>query len=101
MQDYQIKKEIHLAELAKKYRVSRSYSSISHRLYDLLCIIDKGDELSFSEQEWMKFYRFDEAIDIYRQMQEFTQLKLRYKATTYEDSFPSSNFYKILKRLDN
>ncbi|MEG4205374.1 hypothetical protein QUA20_15755 [Microcoleus sp. Pol7_A1] len=89
-----------MAELAKKYRVSRSYSSISHRLYDLLCQIDRGDGLSWSEQEWMKFYRFYEAIDIYRQMQEFTQLKFSYKATTYEDSFPSSNLYKILKRLD-
>jgi type VI protein secretion system component Hcp len=96
----EIRKEIHLAELAKKYRVSRSYSSISHRLYDILCQIDRGDGLSWSEQEWMKFYRFYEAIDIYRQMQEFTQLKFSYKATTYEDSFPSSNLYKILKRLD-
>ncbi|MEG4031302.1 MULTISPECIES: hypothetical protein [unclassified Microcoleus] len=100
MQDYPIKKEIHLAELAKKYRVSGSYLSISHRLYDLLCQIDRGDGLSWSEQAWMKFYRFYEAIDIYRQMQEFTQLKFSYKATTYEESFPSSNLYKILKRLD-
>ncbi|WP_333406051.1 hypothetical protein [Microcoleus sp. MON1_C1] len=89
-----------MAELAKKYRVSGSYSSISHRLYDLLCQIDRGDGLSWSEQAWMKFYRFYEAIDIYRQMQEFTQLKFSYKATTYEESFPSSNLYKILKRLD-
>ncbi|MCW6053775.1 hypothetical protein K4039_27925 [Lyngbya sp. CCAP 1446/10] len=96
-----IKKEIHLAELATKYRISRSYSSISHRLYDLLCKMDRGDGLSWSEQEWMKFYRFYEPIDIYRQMEEFTQLKFSYKATTCEDSFPSSNLYKILKRLDN
>ncbi|WP_333336829.1 hypothetical protein [Microcoleus sp. BROC3] len=99
-QQEKINQERHLAELATKYRVSSSYSSISNRLYDLLCQIDRGNQLSDSEVIWMKLNRFYEPIEISRKMQHFAGLKFMYKATKYQDSFPSSNLYKILKRID-
>ncbi|MEG5038168.1 MULTISPECIES: hypothetical protein [unclassified Microcoleus] len=99
-QEEKINKERHLAELAIKYRVSSSYSSISNRLYDLLCQIDRGNQLSSMEMEWMKLNRFYEPIEISRKMQHFAGLKFMYKATKNQDSSPSSNLYKILKRID-
>ncbi|MEG4500440.1 hypothetical protein QUB05_24540 [Microcoleus sp. F10-C6] len=100
-QQEKINKERHLAELATKYRVSSSYSSISNRLYDLLCQIDRGNQLSDSEVIWMKVNRFYEPIEISRKMQHFAGLKFMYKATKNQDSLPSSNLYKILKRIEN
>ena len=99
-QQEKINQERHLTELATKYRVSSSYSSISNRLYDLLCQIDRGNQLSDSEVIWMKLNRFYEPIEISRKMQHFAGLKFMYKATKNQDSSPSSNLYKILKLID-
>ncbi|MEG4944708.1 hypothetical protein [Microcoleus sp. F4-D5] len=99
-QQEEIKKERHLAELATKYGVSTSDITIN-RLYDLLCQIDKGSQLSEMEVEWMKLNRFYKPIEIYHKIQHFAELKLKYKATKNQDSFPSSNLYKILKLIEN
>ncbi len=98
-QQEEIKQERHLAELATKYGVSTSDITIN-RLYDLLCQIDKGSQLSVMEVEWMKLNRFYKPIEIYHKTQHFAEQKLKYKATKNQDSSPSSNLYKILKRID-
>ncbi|MEG5041351.1 MULTISPECIES: hypothetical protein [unclassified Microcoleus] len=59
--------------------------------------------MSESELNWLEEHQLSETLSIVleiEQQRHFTELKVKYKATTYEDSSLSSHLYKVLKKID-
>ncbi|WP_308737826.1 hypothetical protein [Nostoc sp. 'Peltigera membranacea cyanobiont' N6] len=97
-------KETHFAQLRDKYQANKHLDlSLSSPLYPILQNIDAKDNLSESEINWLEQQELSETIAIAQdleQTREFAALRLKYKATEYQDSSPKSHLYKILKRLE-
>ncbi|MEH2081676.1 MAG: hypothetical protein V7K89_17225 [Nostoc sp.] len=97
-------KETHFAKLRDKYQVNlHSDLSLSNPLYSILQNIDAKNNLSDSEINWLEQQELSETIAIAQELEqtrEFAVLRLKYKATEYQDSSPKSHLYKILKRLE-
>ncbi len=73
-------------------------------MYPILQNLDADKQLSESEIDWLKQHELTETLDIILEIEQkrhFAALKAKYKATQYEDSFPSSHLYKLLKRLES
>ncbi|RCJ18061.1 hypothetical protein A6S26_29305 [Nostoc sp. ATCC 43529] len=98
-------KEAHFAHLRDKYQVNKhSDLSLSSPLYPILQNIDTKNNLSQSEINWLEQQGLSETITLAQQLEqtrEFAALKVKYKATEYQDSSFKSHLYKILKRLES
>ncbi|MEH2286609.1 tetratricopeptide repeat protein [Nostoc sp.] len=97
-------KEAHFAQLRDKFQANKHLDlSLSSPLYSILQNIDTKNNLSDSEINWLEQQELSETIAIAQELEqtrEFAALRLKYKATEYQDSSPKSHLYKILKRLE-
>ncbi len=98
-------REAEFAQLKDKYQATKHPdSSAFSPLYPILQNLDADKQLSESEIDWLKQHELTETLDIILEIEQkrhFAALKAKYKATQYEDSFPSSHLYKLLKRLES
>jgi hypothetical protein len=93
-QEQEVSREVDFARLKDKYQAT-SYpeASISNPLYNILKKIDTLIVLTDSETEYL--------INNQLIATHFAALKIKYKATSFEDLSPNSHFYKILKKLES
>ena len=103
-QQQEAAREAEFAQLKDKYQASKhSDSSVSSSLYPILQKLEANQSLNESETDWLKQAQLTETLDIVLEMEQkrhFTALKVKYKATEYEDSSLSSHLYKVLKILE-
>jgi hypothetical protein len=92
---------VEFSELKSKYRATEHSGSwrASH-LYSILWKIEAGNLLSDSEINWLKLSGLSNVNAIAQEMNRFSQLKSKYRATQYQNSNTDSQLYKILKKLD-
>ncbi|MBD2005032.1 MULTISPECIES: hypothetical protein [Cyanophyceae] len=96
-------REGEFAQLKDKYKAAHPDTSVSSPLYPILQNLESDKLLTDSEIEWLKQHQLSETIEIVQELEqkrEFAALKVKYKATQDEDSFPSSHLYKLLKRIE-
>jgi hypothetical protein len=105
VQEQEAAREAEFAQLKDKYQATKySDSSVSSPLYSILQNLDADKQLSESEIDWLQQHKLTETLDIVRELEQkrnFAALKVKYKATQYEDSSLSSHLYKILKKLES
>lgn len=98
-------REAEFAQLKDKYQATKHPdSSSSSPLYRILQELDAKQQLSESEIDWLKQHELAETLDLIRELEQkrnFAALKVKYKATQYEDSSPSSHLYKVLKKIES
>ncbi len=94
------------AALKAKYRADKhqNTSPYSH-LYQILKKLEKEQQLSDSEVNWLKKNSLLETLEIYQQIAaareaEFSQLKEKYGANKHPDSSTFSPLYSILRNVD-
>jgi len=96
--------EAEFAQLKDKYKASEyPETSVSSPLYQILKNLDADMQLSESELNWLEQHQLSETLSIVLEIEQkrhFAELKVKYKATTYEDSSLSSHLYKVLKKID-
>ncbi|MEG5000367.1 hypothetical protein [Microcoleus sp. B4-D4] len=104
---FQEKEAIREAEFAKikeKYQATKHpETSVSSQLYPILKNLEVDQQLSESELNWLEENQLSETLSIVLEIEQkrhFCELKVKYKATTYEDSSLSSHLYKVLKKID-
>jgi hypothetical protein len=104
-QQQEAAKEADFAQLKDKYQATKHPdSSASSPLYSILQNLDADKPLSEVEIDWLKQHELTETVDIIREIEQkrhFAELKVKYKATQYEDSSISSHLYKVLKKLES
>ncbi len=97
-------KEAEFAKIKEKYQATRHPdSSVSSPLYQILKKLDADKQLSESELNWLEEHQLSETLSIVLELEQkrhFAELKVKYKATQYEDLAPSSHLYKVLKKID-
>ncbi|MEQ8958231.1 MAG: hypothetical protein RLP02_09950 [Coleofasciculus sp. C2-GNP5-27] len=101
-------KSLENRELASEFEHLKSkYTATKHSipweatpLYFILQKLDSENKLSDSEIKWLKHFGHDETIAIAQAIKYFHTLKTKYKATNYQDTFPDSRLYQILKKLE-
>jgi phosphotransferase system IIA component len=97
-------REAEFAQLKDKYKASEyAETSVSNPLYQILKNLDADIQLSESELNWLEEHQLSETLSIVLEIEQtrhFAELKVKYKATTYEDSSLSSHLYKVLKKID-
>lgn len=95
------KLELEFAKLRLKYEaIYISELSPSSPLYPILVKLESKHQLTNSEREWLIENNQHELVNLSREMEHFLALKSEYQATKYQDYFPDSRLYEILKRLD-
>jgi hypothetical protein len=96
--------EAEFAQLKDKYKASEyPETSVSSPLYQILKNLDADMQLSESELNWLEQHQLSETLNIVLEIEQkrhFAELKVKYKATTYEDLSLSSHLYKVLKKID-
>ncbi|MEH1825750.1 MAG: hypothetical protein V7L22_10360 [Nostoc sp.] len=93
--------EFEFSKLKSKYKATKHDASWeSSRLYFILLKLESGNFLSDSEVKWLRANGLYETNQIAQEVKRFTQLKYKYKATQYQDSYPESKLYQILKKLE-
>ncbi|MBD2725072.1 hypothetical protein H6G96_01715 [Nostoc sp. FACHB-892] len=93
--------EFEFSKLKSKYKATKdNISWQSSRLYFLLLKLESGNLLTDSEVKWLRANGLHETNQIAQEVKRFTQLKSKYKATQYQDSYPDSKLYQILKKLE-
>ncbi|MEG4424639.1 MULTISPECIES: hypothetical protein [unclassified Microcoleus] len=97
-------REAKFAQLKDKYKASEyPETSVSSPLYPILKNLEADRQLSESELNWLEEHQLSETLSIVLEIEQkrhFAELKVKYKATTYEDSSLSSHLYKVLKKID-
>lgn len=97
-------REAEFAQLKDKYKASEyPETSVSSPLYPILKNLEADKQLSESELNWLEEHQLSETLSIVLEIEQtrhFAELKVKYKATTYEDSSLSSHLYKVLKKID-
>ncbi|MEG4812011.1 hypothetical protein QUA82_30960 [Microcoleus sp. F8-D3] len=97
-------REAEFAQLKDKYKASEyPETSVSSPLYQILKNLDADIQLSESELNWLEEHQLSETLSMVLEIEQtrhFAELKVKYKATTYEDSSLSSHLYKVLKKID-
>jgi hypothetical protein len=104
----------HFAALKSKYQATTyEDSSPSSLLYFILRKADLGIDITEIERNWLREHKLLETIETIEQEQhlkakelvelgiEFSNLKSKYKATSYHISWKSSPLYFILSRLES
>ncbi|MEG4310157.1 MULTISPECIES: hypothetical protein [unclassified Microcoleus] len=104
LQEKEAVREAEFAQLKDKYKASEyPETSVSSPLYPILKNLEADKQLSESELNWLEEHQLSETLSIVLEMEQtrhFAELKVKYKATTYEDSSLSSHLYKVLKKID-
>ncbi len=104
-QKQELVREADFAQLKDKYKATKHTDiSVCSSLYPILKNLDAGQLLSNSEIDWLKQQELSETAifaEELEQKQEFELLKVKYKATQFEDSSPSSRLYEILKSVES
>ena len=97
-------RDAEFAKLKDKYQATKHPdSSVSSPLYQILKNLDADRQLSLSYINWLEEHQLSETLDIVveiEQKRHFAELKVKYKATQYEDLAPSSHLYKVFKKID-
>ncbi|MDZ8189892.1 MAG: hypothetical protein RMX96_34285 [Nostoc sp. ChiSLP02] len=103
-QEQELVKQSQFAKLKYEYKANEySDLSLSSPLYSILQKIDAEKDLIQPEINWLEEQGLSETIIIAQELEktrEFAALKVKYKATEYQDLSPKSHLYKILKRLE-
>jgi phosphotransferase system IIA component len=98
------RREAEFAQLKDKYKASEyPETSVCSPLYQILKKLKWDIQLSESELNWLEEHQLSETLSIVLEIEQtrhFAKLKVKYKATTYEDSSLSSHLYKVLKKID-
>jgi hypothetical protein len=98
-------READFAQLKDKYQATKYLdSSVSSPLYQILKNLDTDKQLNLSDINWLEEHQLSETVGIVLEMEEkrhFAELKVKYKATEYEDLSPSSHLFKVLKKIDS
>ncbi|MEH2446484.1 MAG: hypothetical protein V7K18_12075 [Nostoc sp.] len=93
--------EFEFSKLKSKYKATKdNISWQSSRLYFIVLKLESGNLLTDSEVKWLRANGLHDTNKIAQEVNRFTQLKSKYKATKYQDSYPDSQLYQILKKLD-
>jgi hypothetical protein len=93
--------EFEFSKLKSKYKATNYNDSWqSSHLYFILLKLESGNLLTDSEVKWLRANGLYETNKIAQEVKLFSQLKSKYKATQYQDSYPDSPLYQILKKLD-
>lgn len=93
--------EFEFSKLKSKYKATNyNVSWQSTHLYFILLKLESGNLLTDLEVQWLKRTGLYETNQIAQEVKRFTQLKSQYKATQYQDSYPDSFLYQILKKLE-
>lgn len=93
--------EFEFSKLKSKYKASNhNVSWESSHLYFILLKLESGNSLTNSEVKWLIGNGLHETNQIAKEVNRFTQLKSKYKATQYQDSYPDTKLYQILKKLE-
>ncbi|MEH2260807.1 tetratricopeptide repeat protein [Nostoc sp.] len=93
--------EFEFSKLKSKYKATIYNGSWqSSHLYFILLKLESGNFLTDSEVKWLRANGLYETNKIAKEVKLFSQLKSKYKATQYEDSYPDSQLYQILKKLE-
>ncbi|MHC5823015.1 MAG: tetratricopeptide repeat protein, partial [Nostoc sp.] len=94
-----------VTQLKSKYQASQHPdTSLSSQLYKILQKLDADEKLIDSEIDWLEKQGLTETIAIAEELEqkrEFIALKVKYKASQYEDLSPANYLYAILKKLDS
>ncbi len=93
--------EFEFSKLKSKYKAT-SYNGFwqSSHLYFILLKLESGNFLTDLEVKWLRANGLYETNKIAQEVKLFSQLKSKYKATQYQDSYPDSLLYQILKKLE-
>ncbi|GAA6623546.1 hypothetical protein [Scytonema sp. NUACC26] len=92
---------VEFSQLKSKYKATpHSVSWQYNPLYFILWKIESGQFLSSEEVDWLSSNGLSQTKAIAQDIQQFIQLKFKYKATQYQDSYPDSPLYQILKKLE-
>ncbi|MTJ47690.1 hypothetical protein FJR05_07245 [Dolichospermum sp. UHCC 0259] len=92
---------VEFTQLKSKYKVDNyNISWIKSDLYFILFKIDSGNFLTDKEFNWLLSHGFKTTTSIAIEIQKFSSLKSKYKATRYQDSHPDNSLYPILKKID-
>lgn len=93
--------EFEFSKLKFKYKATKhNISWQSSHLYFILLKLESGSLLTDSEVKWLRANGLYETNKIAQEVKRFTQLKSKYKATQYQDSYPDSLLYQILTKLE-
>jgi hypothetical protein len=93
--------EFEFSKLKSKYKATKhNISWQSSHLYFILLKLESGNLLTDSEVKWLRANGLYETNKIAQRVKRFTQLKSKYKATQYQDSYPDSLLYQILTKLE-
>ncbi|MEH2261433.1 hypothetical protein [Nostoc sp.] len=93
--------EFEFSKLKSKYKATKHNGSWrSSHLYFILLKLESGNLLTDLEVEWLRATGLYETNKIAQEVKLFTKLKSQYKATKYQDSYPDSFLYQILKKLE-
>ncbi|HYX16059.1 MAG TPA: hypothetical protein VE944_17160, partial [Nostoc sp.] len=93
--------EFEFSKLKSRYKATKhDLSWQSSHLYFILLKLESGNLLTDSEVKWLRANGLYETSKIAQEVKRFTQLKSKYKATQYQDSYPDSLLYQILTKLE-
>jgi hypothetical protein len=93
--------EFKFSKLKSKYKATKhNISWQSSRLYFILLKLESGNLLTDSEVKWLIENGLNETNKIAQEVKRFIQLKLKYKATQHQDSYPDSKLYQIMKKME-
>ncbi|MEA5603073.1 hypothetical protein [Nostoc sp. UHCC 0252] len=93
--------EFEFSKLKSKYKATKyNISWQSSRLYLIFLKLESGNLLTDSEVKWLISNGLHDTNQIAQEVKRFTHLKSKYKATQYQDSYPDSKLYQILKKLE-
>jgi hypothetical protein len=93
--------EFEFSKLKSKYKATKhDVSWESSQLYFILLKLESGNSVTDSDVKWLRANGLYETNKIAQEVNRFTQLKSKYKATQYQDSYPDSPLCQILKKLE-
>jgi len=93
--------EAELSHLKAKYKVAKNWeSSLSSVLYPILWKLESENSLTDLEVKLLQDNNLAQTVAIVQDIKRFADLKQKYQATKYQDSYPDSPLYKILKKLE-
>ncbi|HEY9811579.1 MAG TPA: hypothetical protein V6D13_19805 [Halomicronema sp.] len=94
--------ETELNALKTKYKVRADFKfNIDNPLYSILWKLEAGESPQQSEINYLKYHQLAPTLEIVEKIQEFVDLKVKYCSTQYQDNFPNSRLYQILKKIDS
>ncbi|MBD2498220.1 hypothetical protein [Nostoc sp. FACHB-280] len=97
-------KQAEFNKLKVKYQVNKQIdTNLTSKLYQILKKIDADTKLNYEEVYWLEKQGLTETICIAERIEkerEFATLKVKYKATQYQEISTNSYLYLLLKRLE-